>query len=205
MDIERRIFGICGFAGSGKDTVAEYMEMNHGFLTVSFADRLKEIAAELTGDNVYNFYDRDEKEEVYREGFFKGLTRREVLIRFGVCMRKEFGEDIWFRLATDDFDLRRSLELSGAPGYVVPDVRYENEAKGLIRKGGTIIRVVRPGYSNDLPGTTLKDNELDSKWVSIEIVNNGTLDQLEKATELALVASEKDEEGIQTIRASSCT
>lgn len=199
MGDDIRVFGICGFAGSGKDSVAAVMEVEHNFLIVSFADRLKEVVAELTGDNVYNFYDRNEKEEVYREGFFKGLTRREVLIRFGVCMRKEFGEDIWFKLATD------GLDLSGTPGYVVPDVRYENEARGLIRKGGVIIRVVRPGYSNNLPGTELKDNELDSKWVSIEIVNDGTLDQLEQATKLALVAAEKDEEGIQTIRASSDT
>jgi hypothetical protein len=41
------IFGISGKAGSGKDTVADYLVKNHGFVKVSLADEMKRFAKRL--------------------------------------------------------------------------------------------------------------------------------------------------------------
>jgi hypothetical protein len=40
------IIGICGKAGSGKDTTADFLVKNHGFVKVAFADVLKRIVRE---------------------------------------------------------------------------------------------------------------------------------------------------------------
>jgi dephospho-CoA kinase len=42
------IVGICGFAGSGKDTIAKVFE-EHGFRIMSFADILKDVVSLMYG------------------------------------------------------------------------------------------------------------------------------------------------------------
>ena len=46
------IIGLCGLAGSGKDTAADSLVLGHGFVKVAFADPLKRISKE-----VYDFSD----------------------------------------------------------------------------------------------------------------------------------------------------
>lgn len=41
------IVGICGEAGSGKDTVADFMVKNHGFVKISLADKIKQICKDV--------------------------------------------------------------------------------------------------------------------------------------------------------------
>jgi len=41
------IIGLCGVAGSGKDTVADFLVKNHGFVKVAFADPLKRICKDV--------------------------------------------------------------------------------------------------------------------------------------------------------------
>ena len=43
------IIGICGFIGSGKDTVADYLVNFHGFRRESFANSLKDAVAVVFG------------------------------------------------------------------------------------------------------------------------------------------------------------
>ena len=39
------IIGLCGFAGSGKGTLADILVENHGFRKISFATKLKDTAS----------------------------------------------------------------------------------------------------------------------------------------------------------------
>ena len=41
------ILGLCGNAGSGKDTIADFLVKNHGFVKVALADPLKRICKEV--------------------------------------------------------------------------------------------------------------------------------------------------------------
>lgn len=45
------ILAICGFIGSGKDTVADYLVEQHGFQQVSFAQSLKDSVSAVFGWN----------------------------------------------------------------------------------------------------------------------------------------------------------
>lgn len=41
------IVGVCGRAGSGKDTIADILVRNHGFVKVAFADPLKRVCRDI--------------------------------------------------------------------------------------------------------------------------------------------------------------
>ena len=43
------IIGVCGFIGSGKDTIADYLTNYHGFRRESFANSLKDCVAQVFG------------------------------------------------------------------------------------------------------------------------------------------------------------
>ena len=43
------IVSICGFQGSGKDTIANYLIEKHGFIKISFAGAIKDIASIMFG------------------------------------------------------------------------------------------------------------------------------------------------------------
>ena len=42
------IIGLCGLIGSGKNTAAEYLMKKHEFISVSFAETLKDAAAVIS-------------------------------------------------------------------------------------------------------------------------------------------------------------
>ena len=44
-----KLLGICGKAGSGKDTAAAYLIEKHGFVKLAFADPLKRFAKGVFG------------------------------------------------------------------------------------------------------------------------------------------------------------
>jgi hypothetical protein len=44
-----RVVGICGFSGSGKDTMANYLIKNYGFKKLSFASVLKDAVSSIFG------------------------------------------------------------------------------------------------------------------------------------------------------------
>lgn len=68
---------------------------------------------------------------------------RELLQRVGTeAGRDVHGEDCWVRRAEREIDRRLA---AGTP-VVVTDVRFANEADMVRRKGGVVVRVVRPGY-----------------------------------------------------------
>lgn len=50
------ILGICGKAGSGKDTSAEYLKSRHKYCTISFADPLKQFAMAVFDFSVHSLW-----------------------------------------------------------------------------------------------------------------------------------------------------
>ena len=49
MRLASMIIGIIGAIGSGKDTIADYLVKNHGFTRLSFAGKVKDVAAIVFG------------------------------------------------------------------------------------------------------------------------------------------------------------
>ena len=149
------IIGVCGFIGSGKDTVADYLTNFHGFRRESFANSLKDAVAYVFGWDRTMLEGRTTQARAWREQVdtwwaerleMPDLTPRLMLQLWGteVC-RKGFHDDIW--IASLENKLRTSTD-----DIVISDCRFPNEIKSIKAAGGIVVRVKRgddPEWYND--------------------------------------------------------
>lgn len=140
------IIGVCGFIGSGKDTVADYLTNFHEFRRESFANSLKDAVAAVFGWDRTMLEGRTKEAREWRERVdpwwaeklnLPELTPRWVLQFWGteVC-RRAFHDDIW--IASLENKLRTSKD-----DVVISDCRFPNEIKSIKDAGGIVIRVKR--------------------------------------------------------------
>ncbi len=208
------IIGICGFIGSGKDTVADYLVNFHGFRRESFANSLKDAVAYVFGWDRTMLEGRTKMAREWREQVdpwwsnrlnMPDLTPRLMLQLWGteVC-RRGFHDDIW--IASLENKLRHSKD-----NIVISDCRFPNEIQSIKAVGGIVVRVIRgpePDWlehaknymSGDRhPGWALGQRHLETanihaseySWVSAKfdavLDNNGTMDDLySQVNDLAL-------------------
>lgn len=140
------IIGVCGFIGSGKDTVADYLVNFHGFRRESFANSLKDAVANVFGWDRTLLEGRTKQAREWREQVdpwwadrlkMPNLTPRLMLQLWGteVC-RRGFHDDIW--IASLENKLRNSTD-----DVVISDCRFPNEIKSIKDAGGIIVWVRR--------------------------------------------------------------
>ena len=139
------IIGICGFIGSGKDTIADYLVNLHHFRRESFANSLKDAVAHvfgwdrtlLEGRTKHSREWREKRDDWWSERLGIEITPRFILQQWGteVC-RKAFHDDIW--IASLENKLRNSQD-----DVVITDCRFPNEIRAIKAAGGKVIRVVR--------------------------------------------------------------
>lgn len=186
------IIGLCGFRGSGKDTVGAYLIKQHGYERRAFADPLKKSIANLFGIP-FSEVDRMKSDESYRVTISIGyehsiqtvtpnvnLSWREFLQRYGTEAHRdvpEMGNDFWVDLTLphNGYYINRDI--------VVTDVRFENEARRIEYLGGIIVQVKRPGIDNKDPHSSEKLEGLTPHFI---IFNDGGLDELYENTERML-------------------
>ena len=139
------IIGICGFIGSGKDTVADYLVNLHHFRRESFANTLKDAVSAVFGWDRTMLEGRTKQAREWREQqdnwwtnrLGMVITPRWVLQNWGteVC-RNGFHDDIW--IASLENKLRNSTD-----DVVISDCRFPNEIQAIKAAGGIVVRVVR--------------------------------------------------------------
>jgi len=140
------IIGVCGFIGSGKDTIADYLVNIHQFRRESFANTLKDAVAQVFGWDRDMLEGRTRQSREWRERVdpwwakrlnMPDLTPRWILQYWGteVC-RRAFHDDIW--IAALENKLRNSQD-----DIVISDCRFPNEIKSIKDAGGIVIRVAR--------------------------------------------------------------
>jgi hypothetical protein len=199
------IIGVCGFIGSGKDTIADYLTNFHGFRRESFANSLKDAVAYVFGWDRTMLEGRTTQARAWREQVdpwwaerlnMPELTPRWVLQYWGteVC-RKAFHDDIW--IASLENKLRNSTD-----NIVISDCRFPNEIKSIKEAGGIVIRVKRgaePEWYNDAADVNAGDRCMnwalatkrmeirkihasETAWVGTKfdavLTNDGTIDEL---------------------------
>ena len=200
------IIGVCGFIGSGKDTIADYLVNLHHFRRESFANTLKDAVAAVFGWDRTMLEGRTKQAREWREQVdlwwaerlsIPHLTPRWILQNWGteVC-RKNFHDDIW--IASLENRLRTSTD-----DIVISDCRFSNEIAAIKRAGGRVVRVIRGaepewydaavslnrgpnGNSNwALSGRKLEQlgiHASETAWVGTEfdavLDNNGSLEDL---------------------------
>ena len=140
------IIGIAGFQGSGKDTIADYLQNIYGFKRDSFAATLKDAVAAVFGWDRELLEGRTRESRAWREQVdpwwskrldMPGLTPRLVLQKWGTeVARKSWHDDTW--IASLENKLSRAHN-----DIVITDVRFPNEIAAVRNAGGIVIRVVR--------------------------------------------------------------
>jgi len=138
----------------GKTTSADYLVQKYGFVKLSFAGKLKEIAKDL-----------------WPEQFECGQKPRKLLQDLGMKMR-EIDQDVWVK-----YLVRIVRSLPKDSNIVVDDLRFMNEYTALKNEGFFIVRILR-----DVPPSPLDDHpsekEVEQMPYDLFLLNTGTLDRL---------------------------
>ncbi|MGB4061558.1 MAG: hypothetical protein WBK26_15235 [Burkholderiaceae bacterium] len=137
------LIGLCGPAGSGKDSVRSILEMHNDFAGLAFAEPIREMLRELltfNGCSADHITQRELKETPV-PGL--GVSYRHMAQTLGTEWgRNCLGENFWLRVADAYMTHLRS---HGYRHFVVSDVRFANEAAWVRARGGVLWLIDRPG------------------------------------------------------------
>lgn len=163
FDKKPLVIGICGNAGTGKDSSTEFLLRYPQFrcTKMALADPIREIGR-IFGFTVQQMTDRRLKEEL--DDFWK-VSPRYFMQRVGTEMfRKQWRDDVWIELAHKRINkLSLPYDVKTGDGPVeskvrniifISDVRFPNEAEFIKSIGGHIIKVVRPTFTKKAEETS---------------------------------------------------
>lgn len=167
------LVGLIGKAGSGKDTVAQFLVDRRKFLQYAFAYPLKALIMNLFDMSYAQLYSerKDEVDPRY------DVSPRKLMQYLGTDVFRALYKDMW----TDYFERwHRDNRLFNV---VVSDVRFQNEADSVLRCGGVLWRVVRPGTeAKEMVGGAstqhASETESDSIETVVVLINDGTPEEL---------------------------
>ena len=160
------IIGLCGKAGSGKSTVAQYLQEKYGFERIAFADSLKEM---LLKSGIVTPTDLVKKTPY----------TRFLLQRIGTdIVRNQISPDYW---VNKTFVKIGKLISKGKKKIVIDDIRFLNEAELVDLYNGVIIKINR-NNNGILDNENLKNHEselfIDHIPADFTINNTGTVGDL---------------------------
>ena len=99
------IIGLSGFAGTGKDTVADILVERHNYVKVSMADPLKRFccdALDFSTDQLWGPSElRNKPDDRYKRKSGEKLTPRYALQTLGTEWGRDCYPDIWVDYAID--------------------------------------------------------------------------------------------------------
>lgn len=160
-----KMIGIAGRAGSGKDTLADYLVKEYGFKRFAFADPLKECLAQIPGwDHRHMHGDlKDQVDPHYN------VVPRHAMQRLGTECFRALNPDFWIRVA------ERVLDPDEETPIVISDVRFENEA-AFVRRRGLLVHLRR----NQVPAGAHHQSEAGVFRTAEDVVveNNAGIDRL---------------------------
>tara|TARA_B100000965_G_scaffold404402_1_gene435028 strand:- start:409 stop:1002 length:594 start_codon:yes stop_codon:yes gene_type:complete len=195
------IIGICGLIGSGKGTAADILVEEHSYEKLSFADKLKDGVSSvfgwdrqmLEGDTDNSRKWREQEDEFWTKETGEAVTPRLILQLFGTdCMRNGFYDGIWVSL------VKQQLLENKDKNYVIPDVRFENEATMIRSLGGKICQVRRGPdplwwrLYKDLGQEPTDVHKSEWAWANVQmdyvLANDGTTEDLKNLVKDHLVS-----------------
>ena len=205
----KKIIGITGSAGSGKDTIGDILVSNlPNWEKISFASHLKDVTAllfgfdrkMLAGETPEDREIREQPDKFWSEKMGKDFTPRFALQYLGTnLLRNQLHQNIWVDC------LERNIMKSNK-NIVITDVRFPNEIDMIRNIGGEIWRVERgelsmwykkvdelqtvgsDSFNKNIPDYVpeLKNiHESEWKWIGYDrpnyiFKNDGTIEDLEK-------------------------
>lgn len=164
------LIGLIGNAGAGKDTVAAFLEDEHAFERIGFADPMLDMVLALfnaAGVDGAWAIERSLKELATP---VLGVSYRRLAQTLGTQWGREtITADLWLRIAGHALHQCRLQQHS----VVVSDVRFANEAAWIKAQGGVLVRVQRHGLQPVAPHVS--ETELAGIAHDHHLDNNGSL------------------------------
>lgn len=208
------ILGLAGFAGVGKDTVAQYLVERYGFQVFAFSDVLyEEVAAAYGLESEDLLRDRETKEVAHpalalehcRDDRFVAqasmllegvkwsyiptspLSPRQVLQWWGTEYRRAQDPDYW--LKKNDEWLQQVHDRAPYPEhrpqhFVNTTCRFENEQRWIHDRGGNVWHIRREGYGPI--NAHVSDQPLPVLHGERELYNNDTIERLYQGVDLLM-------------------
>jgi hypothetical protein len=180
------IIGLCGTQGSGKDTVANILISEYGFVKITFASTLKDIVAILFSWPRDLLEGLTEESRLWREtvdDFWSGklsipsFTPRKALQMIGTDLfRIHFNNDIWISIVENNIGVM--LKNNPNMNIVISDCRFANEFT-LIKQfsDSHIITILRENNS-----TNKIAHSSETEWVNYNfdaiLQNDNSIDDL---------------------------
>jgi hypothetical protein len=142
--LPRTVYGLCGLAGSGKNTAASLLLKHTDGRAYSFAATLKDGAAAifgwpremLEGDTESSRTWRDQIDVYWSRVFDRSVTPRMILQEVGTEVFRKYLPNIWVAAAA------RQMQLKHATA-VFTDTRFGNEMSWINSQNGVLIWVYR--------------------------------------------------------------
>jgi len=189
QDYETVLVGICGFKGSGKDTVALHLCEKYGFYQLSFANILKRVTSiifgwdyeMLLGLTEESRIKREEVDEWWTEKLNLGvdITPRNIMQFLGTDLfRDQFHKDIWvLQVERQMYNIRKEF---GHTKFVISDCRFENEIEWMkLFSNHKIIHIHRDShYYNIIDSLHISETEWLNHKCHYELLNDGTITKL---------------------------
>lgn len=198
----KNLIAISGHMGSGKDTVAEIINLllvekdKPSYENRKFSYKVKKIASILTGFPVEKFEDRKFKESIMSDewgtvkpnilnsiGPFENIsfnhliTVRKFLQTIGTeAMRDGLHKDVWINALFSEYNFNCKPGTPDYPNWVITDLRFKNELEAIRARGGITIRINRNGFKD----IHISERELDKETFDYVINNNGSFEKLVK-------------------------
>jgi len=162
---------LCGLAGSGKSTAADYFVSRHKYQRLSYAAPIKRMMRALlieAGAGLLETIEMtDGKLKELPTPYLCGHSTRYAMQTLGTEFGRDIiGQDIWRRIL-----LKKVAEF---PRVVVDDLRFPNEAESLKENGFLIVRIIRAEAGTDF-GHSSEWQEFD---VDLTITNDGFVSDL---------------------------
>jgi hypothetical protein len=180
------IIGLCGAQGSGKDTVANILISEYGFVKLTFASTLKDVVAILFSWPRDLLEGLTEESRLWREtvdDFWSGklsipsFTPRKALQMIGTDLfRIHFNNDIWISIVENNIGVM--LKNNPNMNIVISDCRFANEFT-LIKQfsDSHIITILRENNS-----TNKIAHSSETEWVNYNfdaiLQNDNSIDDL---------------------------
>jgi hypothetical protein len=210
------IIGVAGKAGAGKDTTADFLVKNHGFVKIALADPIKRAAMDWYGFSVTQLWgpseERNKPDLRYVNGYEDTpdgashplyLTPRKALQFMGTEVGRELYPNTWvdyaMRIAKEILEegveyyptRGTTVEKAEVParGVVLSDVRFKNEIDAIHAAGGYVFRLTRGTSLSGAASQHRSETEqasLPDSLFDFLIENSGTLEELERFTATAL-------------------
>lgn len=208
------LVGISGFAGSGKDTIANYLVERYSYQKTSLADPIKRACREIFGFSDDTLWGPSHMREALDTRYpfsgrspADGFQMHEIALseyewwidpRSGQKYPKYLSARICLQTLGTEFGRRLDSDLwiksclryigdSGTSRWAIPDVRFRNEMDHIRSAGGVLIRVCREGQRS-LHQSEQEMADIPDTHFDFVIQNFGSLSSLHEKVDSVMSA-----------------